>query len=369
MCDEEENATFVFDTQRLAGAGIDDDTLQGWTKDEIKNFLADNPGAGYRLVHSELFTEKIISLLEAIPTRNEAVRIDADSGKFLDHKRRYGIGKEFNVSEHAVRSAVSSLENELGDVETDNRGRPLYSADQRAIIHTWLKNEYQNNAKEGERAVYGIARNLSVGDSTVLEAIQGLGEELGPVKRAKVGTNRPIVYTPAQQASIRAWLVQNGKMASDEGRLPLREMATLSGLSEPTIRTIAANRAEELGKVDRFGLTIPQQEALLDILDREGYLAPKAPEGYATDTQLPVQLGYSKSAIDKAVAATKEQIGGPGNFMVGAKNPRRGKAYSPQQQEALTTWLQANGYSPTRRGLGAVATNPDTVNMPGQKNE
>ncbi|HSX35188.1 MAG TPA: hypothetical protein VLF62_06110 [Candidatus Saccharimonadales bacterium] len=384
VCDEVGNATFVFDTARLEAAGIDEEALQGLDKPSLKQLLDSEPGLGYRLEYSDTFTEEIGGLLEAIPV-GEPIIAHESSAQFLSGAhmpegmaRRGKVARELGVTYNRIDQAVEALDGQLGEVQSF-QGWPIYTEAQREQIRTWLQDKgfYAEKAQEGQRSVNRMRQELSVGDDAIHEAIAALGDEFGAPQRAKVGLTYAPVYSAGQQDKIRAWLIANNRIKTDEqaGHLTASQIADIVGISGMTMRSLIAANAEGIGEPEAVGrnkeYSPAQQGVIMNILDRGGYLAEKAPEGAVSLRNLATALGYSRRAT--AAAAESGVAGEPGRYMIGARNARPGHAYTVEQQEIMRQWLAENGYVQTQAAIGATASGEsvqveaaDTEGSPGR---
>lgn len=368
VCDEEGNVTYVFDSEKLKSTGVLRDVLVDMVKDSINQLLGQHPGIGYRLPYSKLFTEKISSLLEHIPEQDKNIAIDADSGKFLGRNEipdgfqsMNATAKEIKATTNVTRKAIEELGDLLGDIATarfSNGIRAVYSPEQQALIKGWLnENGYLvPEAPEGYASIHKISEIFSVSDGTIDKAINELGDELGNVVRARFGSNRTRVYSPEQQSMIREILEEKNIIGVP---MPEEEYLTLTGLNgefgvdQSTLAIIIARNVDEIGKPTMVragvrtvsGYSPDQVKIITSLLEQGGHLSALAPEGYLSKTRFAEGRGYSRHAVNKAVA-TMSDLGDTITARVKAgKATQISEVYSTEQQDKIALWLEENVYS------------------------
>lgn len=386
VCDEMGNATFIFDREKLLQSGKSRDELIAMDKDSIDEYLDLDPDAGRKLKYSNLFTEKIASLLEDLPVRNSEIIINDESSKLLrpkevsdETKTMNATAKDLNVTRDAVKKALAALRDELGDVSSvklTNGVTEVYSTEQQSLIREWLGgNGYlAQKAPEGFLTVKKLADSFSIGETTLRKAIDSV--ELGDVLFARVNTNRTNVYSPEQQQIIHKWLAENGYAIANtedtEGFRTIKALDRELGISENTLRNLLEKHADIIGKptptkagvhtVD--GYSSEQQQVLRALLEASGHLAPPAPEGWLTKRQFSQTSGYSSHAVEKAINFLGDSLGEPTTARVGKTALRPRGVYSPDQQFTITEWLRENGYKPTNSNIGSFATSSVFENLP-----
>lgn len=378
ICDEEGNATFVFDRAELEQSGISQDTLITMDKDELWAFLNQHPNAGRRLPHSKYFTEKLTSLLEVIPNQGEDIVVSADSARFLelkevsdDFKTRNATAKELDISHDAVKKAADALGDELGYVtmaKFKNGPAPVYSSEQRARIKQWLDEQgfLVPRLPEDYRTIGSLPREFSVSFYTVQKAIEELGDELGDGMRVRVVGNYTDAFSPEQQKMIRNQLVRSGILVEGEheGYLSRKALAKELGTSEQSVTQAINDSLDELGETRKIkvgprvadGYSPGQQQVIRAYLEGRGIVGHAAPEGFFTKRQFAEVCGYSSHAVDKAIQTLGEGLGDALIAKVGTTNARPLHVYSPDQQASIIEWMRTNGFKPTKTAIGSVAT-------------
>ncbi|MCA9343530.1 hypothetical protein KC947_01090 [Candidatus Saccharibacteria bacterium] len=377
VCDEEGNATFIFDKQTLEKASITHDRLITMDKDAIGTFLDSNPGAGHRLPYSKSFTERIASLLESIPGDGSEIAVSTRSAKFLelkeipdDLKTRNATAKELDISHNAVKKAVDALGTELGEItmaKFKNGPAAVYSPEQRQAIRQWLDSQgfLAPKRPDGYLTLNSLADEFSVSFHTVKRAIKELGDELGGGMRVRIVGNYANAYSPEQQQILREYFVKNNVLVDGDhgGYLSRKAVAKELGTSEQSVTQAIEDCSGDIGTIHKIkvgprvaeGYSPAQQQIIREYLTSRGILATAPPEGFFTKRQFAEQSGYSSHAVDKALLSLKDSLGAPLIARVGTTNKRPLGVYSPGQQGAIIEWLRENGYRPTKSVVGKLA--------------
>ncbi len=298
VCDEEENRTFIFDIEKLVEAGVSEDDLLDASKEDLRAFLEIRPEAGRRLRYSNRFTENVVSLLRTIPAAGEDVVLDLESGQFLQGKRRAPAGyystndvaKELDIPRDLVGQAIAAVAEALGEVLpyrfSNGSTGPILTEGQKATIRSWAEtNGYVvQEATPDDASLNKMSKEVfRVANATLNQAIAAIGDGLGSPTRKRVGTNYAKVYSAAQQALIRQWLIANKKIAENPGvRLfSADDLAPRTGLSGVTLRGILGAHATRLALETVNTYTyVPEPEVpkLLTLLRELGYTVPEPPE-------------------------------------------------------------------------------------------
>ncbi len=297
VCDQERNATFVFDMDLLAGAHVDAEYLMDMTKDEIQDFLEAHPAAGYWLRYSHHYTENIVSLLNVIPQRPGPIPVDEDGARFLHAGNRAprglfslpDVAREFGATPAVAETAVAALSDALGKVIEHTFGNgstgPVLTMDQKAQVGVWLAaNGYLvEGAGADDRSINRMSREWHVGVRPLERAIEALGDELGAPSRRRVANGYADVYMPTQQALIRDWLVARGRVihtGPGVRKFSANQLAPVAGLSGRTVGKILGTHAVRLGietKGPRRYLLEPQLQVFRALLIELGYTLPQPP--------------------------------------------------------------------------------------------
>lgn len=381
VCDEEDNATFVFDSKKLADNGISSEEFTTMTKDDLNEYLSLYSGAGTRLVYSDKFVEEFAGLIEIIPDHNEKIELDEMAGKLLKKVEHVpegylsvtGIANDLNFDREAVSRVIRLLGDTLGEVQfykfKHGPAIKAYSPAQRAMIRQSFEKEGAFNVvDDGYKPFAAIALELFGSlqrRGSIDAAVKALGDELGEVVIAKNNTSRRALpqYSPAQQAMIKTWLEANGHLTPrPEGYAPVNTIATRFGVTGGVIgRAIAAMGPDRLGlPIRAIGDRTPtdhyspvQQDAIYKYLQERGYFS-EAPEGYLPVMQLAKTLNLTSQTIDRAIDELGTELG-LATVAKSINSAKPSRHYSPSQQQKIFEWLQINGRAKTRAKLAKIA--------------
>ena len=353
VCDEEGNATFVFDTARLADAKLDSSILIRMTKDELSELLEQQGNLGRRVVYSPQFVERMVSLLEEIPQEDRAEIIDDNASQFLKPNENLPegslahakIAEKLEVASRTVSIAIKELQDQLSPV---SRGRArYYSTEDQQKIHDYLeaKGTFAPDATEDQLAVLGMAKKFEVPRSAVLRALKELEDEIGEVAKAKFGgTAVGPAYSLEQQELVKRWLENNEK-----GGLSELQLAEKFNTSRFIINKIRKELSYEdtatplVGSGRRVLVPASQHELIGQLVEKHHSKTPRelseAPEGYESKMDIVRRLGIHSKTVTKAIEATQEELGDVPTALF-SNNPS--PAYSPEQQRVIEQWLGEN---------------------------
>lgn len=352
VCDEEGNATFVFDTARLADAKLDSSILARMTKDELSELLEQQGNLGRRVVYSPQFVERMVSLLEEIPQEDKAEIIDNNTSQFLKPNENLPegslayakIAERLEVAARTVSLAIKELQDQLSPV---SRGRAkYYLPEDQQKIHDYLeeKGVLAPRAREDQLAVFGMAKKFEVPRSAILRALKELGVEIGDVAKAKFETSISSAYSPEQQELVKQWLEDNEKGGLSE--LQLAEKFNTSRFIINKIRKELSNDAATtplVGSGRRVLVPASQHELIGQLVEKHHSETPRelseAPEGYESKMDIVRRLGIHSKTITRAIEATQEELGDVPMALF-SNNPS--PAYSPEQQRIIEQWLSKN---------------------------
>jgi len=254
VCDEEGNATFIFNNEVMAEIGQSPELIAELTKSQIRELLLANPYMGKRLIYdSEYF----------VPGIRDAIT-------------RPVYIEGLNASENT---------------ENASDDRYLYPA-----------------MPEGYNWNYGLAGVFGIPSYVVDEAVASLSAELGDVLTARYGVNITQAFSPEQQERIRQHLETQGMLdRPPEGSLTARRIAIRNDLTPSTVQRIIDEHRVELGEIFTYNwgeheeaLTPGQQGYILHILDEYGHMR-EVPEGYLTRIEVAHELGLASSALNRVL--------------------------------------------------------------------
>lgn len=217
VCDEEGNATFVFDTTRtLEQTGFSSNELTDCTKQELAEFIYECPSVGRRIVYSKYFIDKMVGVLtEDIPANNQQTAVK--SRKYLQpDTERENIDKapeeyvtlqvladELGVNRKTLNRILDQIE-DLGEVKeyrADNGHIVFfYSPDQQDKI----RQAVPEKAPKEYVTLLDLANELSVSWDTLKRRVSQI-EDLGEVEMYRPNGYGSITlfYSPGQQDKIR----------------------------------------------------------------------------------------------------------------------------------------------------------------------
>jgi hypothetical protein len=292
VCDEEGNATFVFDNAVLKESDVSSADLQKLTKTDLNDLIAYDPRIGKRIIFTDDFVRDMISVLG---------------------------DKMMNTQDPA--SSQESV------------GKYLYPT-----------------PPEGYLAIAGIFARLGVGHRAVSKVVGELGATLGEARFYRFGTKSAIGYSPEQQDMIRQRLEEKGSLApkAPEGYLSERGVTQLLGVGGwNTIKravgelgpTLGETRVYKFGPKSVAGYSPEQQETIRQHLEEKRLFAPEAPEGYLSGRGVAQLLGVGKSTVNSIIEELGLALGETRLYKIGSKSVT---GYSPEQQRLIRMRLKGN---------------------------
>ncbi|HEX5743842.1 MAG TPA: hypothetical protein VFX84_00085, partial [Candidatus Saccharimonadales bacterium] len=379
VCDEHANATFVFDSGELEQREIVTEELVQISKDELRDFLDDNPHAGQRISYSRNFVPDIISAI-AVPATSDSPRntdTTQSGGRYLAPKAPedvvslYGLVKLMDVNSSAVEQAIQDLEDDLGELHAYRFGSVAtigYTPEHQERIRQRLEEQgYYEEPPEGYLHQWGIAKVLGVDPGVVQRAIARLGDDLGSAQKYKSARRRTSHYSIDQQRIIREDLENRGIFNEPvpEDYLSARDIAEHYGVSPATVAKVIDEVMEDLGetRIYRFGAKATtgyspsQQTVIADRLEKGGALTQPAPAGYASISGIAKALGLGHPAINRAIGELVEDLGETQTYKFTTRNAT---GYSPEQQNLIAAQLDAeslldNDPPEGYKAVGAIA--------------
>lgn len=373
VCDEQGNATYVFNNERLIANGIEPTELGELTKADLNDLISDEPTLGRKITYTNRYIEKLVS---ALSDQNLGMKVKTNNvGQYLQKAEvspegfvtRAGLAKQLDVDPFVIRRAVDELGESLGQITAYRfkHGAPTYgySPAQQSMIIEHLTRGRKLERNDG-LPVYGVAQKLGVSRSRIYEAIESLGDELGEVavvRGSKKGMKIVERYSEDQQEMIRDFLEKNGWFIDleKENGMTIGEIAaaygTDSGRIQRTIARLEENLRQPYAKVGRRDFySLEQQAYIYDALEKEGAFIDGAPAGYLTVAEMGRTWGgILQPSIMRAIEAIGDELGEP----TLGKNPvgRMTAYYSPSQMAEIQSWLMVHGREQTRAKLAALA--------------
>ena len=348
VCDEEGNATFIFDTTKtLDQTGFSSNELTNCTKQELAEFIYEHPDIGRRIVYSKNFVDKMVgTLTEDIPINNNEPTI-AKNKKYLQPTKKpdtergnpekapegyltlQALADEIGVYRTTLRKVIDQIE-DLGKVEKYRSSggsgiTSFYSPEQQDKI----RQAVPEKAPEGYLTHAALADELDIARPALRKVIDQI-EDLGEVKMYRPNGYGPITlfYSPRQQDKIRQAVPEK----APEGYLTLRALADEIGTARETLLKIV-DQIEDLGEVKQYrsrsGVTFFYSPEQQDKIRRA--VPEKAPEGYLTHAALANELDVGWNALRRIV----DQIEDLGEVKEYISNGGITLCYSPDQQDKI----------------------------------
>ena len=237
VCDEEGNATFIFDTTKtLDQTGFSSNELTNCTKQELAEFIYEHPDIGRRIVYSKNFVDKMVgTLTEDIPINNNEPTI-AKNKKYLQPTKKpdtergnpekapegyltlQALADEIGVYRTTLRKVIDQIE-DLGKVEKYRSSggsgiTSFYSPEQQDKI----RQAVPEKAPEGYLTLRALADEIGTARETLLKIVDQI-EDLGEVKKYRPNGRGPITlfYSPRQQDKIRQATTEKYKSSRPKG--------------------------------------------------------------------------------------------------------------------------------------------------------
>ncbi len=378
VCDEQGNATYVFDSKALEQQSLAVETLLGLSKQELNSLLKQHVEVGIRLVYGPQWAGRIANLLTndlVESSKNEPTepvilleRVEKAPKDVLSINK---LAKELGIDYSATRNVITSLQEtmpeEFGKTKTYQFGSKSaegFSLKQQNLVEHFAKDRglLAPQASEDVSSATTLAKEIGIGIRTVQAAIAHLQEntpeEFGETKTYRFGPNSAEGFSSEQQVKIKAQLESEGKLTFTTSQDVLNIKGLTKQLEVGTERVQAAiahlqeNTPEEFGDVQTYrfgnrsveGFTPRQQDMIRDYLESEGLLASPAPKGVLSAHALGKELGAKGRTVHKIGASLQETapevFGEVHTYRFGSQ---RTEGFSPAQQELIRDHLRELG--------------------------
>lgn len=359
ICDEEDNISFVFDDEKLEGLGVNHKDLAELSKSELKELIAAESGVGVTVRYSDNFVQNMIQAINNPSTEaNPQAEINAT---YLTPKAPEGvttiagIAKDLGVTSAAVMNAMKELGEALGQpVGIYRFGRRTangYSPDQQTLLQQYLEKKGSLSVPPADVfAAGGLAKVLGVSDQSVRKAVKQLGYTDLDLPKYKFGSNIAVGYSPDQQLAIAEYLEDRGIFANQPPTdyLSYANIAEAYGVDRATVERAIKSLGDTLGAVAKYrfannalvGYSPDQQQLIYEALEHSGALTPSAPEDFFSVSGLAEKIGVSERLIIDAIEEVEDSLGEIAIYKFGSKP---GRAFSPDQQEAIYNYLKDQG--------------------------
>lgn len=359
ICDEEGNATFVFDNKKLLGHKITHDDLIKLTKEDFAGLIHKDPALGRRIIYSSQFVPNIVAAFRQIYNKSdEENKVQTvESISYLHPKAPEGyhsineLAKIWNISRDPIERAISMLGDQLGQIEKyyfHGRIANAYSPEQEEMLYGFLEKNgnFASSAPEGYLPVNRIAKKWGFSEAPINRAISMLGDQLGEVKKYNSHNKFANVYSPEQQNILHGFLVENGNFASSllEGYSFVKELADKWGVGLPLIYKVAYLLSDQLGEIKKFkksnnpieAYSQEQQKVIYKFISENNYLAPTAPDGYLTVNKVAEELGVNFKTVNRAISVLGDSIGKVNKYKL---HTNFANAYSPEQRLIIKKYI------------------------------
>ncbi|MFA5749862.1 MAG: hypothetical protein WC895_01420 [Candidatus Shapirobacteria bacterium] len=291
ICDEEGNASYVFNSKKIAEKEINNDNLVNYTKSELNDLLIEDPEIGRRVVYSkEGFVPRIID---------------------------------------SIKNPISTIPDEISSELKDITSSYLYP-----------------KAPEDYLSINGIAEDYRIGRKTILKYIEDIKDQLGEVSKYRIRSSTVSVYSPEQQKIIKKYLKEKGIILSEapEGYLPCKGIAEEFGITYYPVLKAIEDVKDQLGEVSKYkigaylvsGYSPEQQEIIKKHLEKRGLFKPAVPENYLSIRGISKELGLDFYQVSKAIEDTTDQLGEVSKYRFGSKITL---GYSPEQQKIIIDYI------------------------------
>ena len=378
VCDEEHNATFIFDNEKLQKQGISHGDLIRLSKNELRELIEEDPTAGQRIVfNNETYVSDVLRALRA-ELSNEPVET---SVSYLVPSVPEGgmsarvLAEQLGIAARTVTLAIAEIKDELEPIRVMVRNNPAsyYLEDDQQRIIRYLDEKHllaPHAVPELHKSVLGMSDEFGVTRRAIDRAINSLKEQgrLNDVPIVKFRSYVGPGYLPEHQALIKDWLIANSPKRSKGGEndepesrllvingetINLAEYATQLqlaaelGVDRYLIAKMQVQAKDELGEVLKIGGYIqysPTQQDIIkqrvaEYLEQMPDVESDLPESYKSGKQLAREWDVHSVTFGRAVDALGESLG---VVLRTQRSNNITSVYSPEQQQLLKDWLIQN---------------------------
>ena len=361
ICDEEGNASYVFDSKKIEEKKINNDSLINYTKSELNDLLKEDPEIGRRVIYSkEGFVPRIIdSIKNPISTIPDefSPRLKDMSFSYLypKHPENYlsinGIAEKFEISHVLVSKVIKDIEDQLGEVGKYKFGTVTtlgYSPDQQEIIKKSFQEKglLKPEVPENYLSINGIAEKFNVCPTSVSKVIKDIEDQLGDINKYRFKGKITSGYSPDQQEIIKKYLDEKGLLKPEvpEGYLSMKGITEKFEISDFLVSKVIKDIEDQLGEVGKYkfgavttsGYSQEQQEIIKNYLQEKGLLQPEPPEGYLAVSRIAKELGLNFESVSKIIKDIEDQLGEVGKYKFGTVTTL---GYSPEQQKIIINYI------------------------------
>jgi hypothetical protein len=364
VCDEEGNATFIFNNDRLEQSNLSSESLISMSKLELKKLIYEDPSIGQRIIYSENYVPYMIAALNRPDGSQQTLRIDTAVGKYLAPKAPEGVHSlsgimmAFNIpTRPIIEKTVDDLADILGEVRFYKFGPrlvPGYTPHQQEMIREYLETKgYFRRAPEGYQNRFNMHKSFGVVYPVIERAIDALGEDLGEIGTYMASAGSTSFFSPRQLELIRSKLEEMETLRPDapEGYLSIAGIAKALGIDHSTVVASIERISEELGEIQKYKFTnnissafSPSQQNLIrGQLESDGLLVSVAPDGVLSINGLTKLLGLSTSkAVKRTIDELGDTLGDLAHFRFGSRR-MIAQGLTQVQQTIIVNRLKESG--------------------------
>lgn len=292
VCDEEGNASYVFNSNILDQKEITNANLINYTKSELNDLIKESPEIGRRVIYDkERFVQRI---------------------------------------KDSINNPISNFPDEAKS-NSKNSANYLYPKNPEGYLSiTGIYKKYNTSPKIINKIIDTIDNFGEVGKYRLLSGVLGFS------------------FSPDQQEKIIEGLKNEGRLKSEnlENYIPVYKFSAENHISSQTIDTIIKDNKSLVGEIikDRFDRDMPvnalspfQQKIILDLLEEKGMLNKPAPEGYLSARGIADKHHVGRYKVKAAIESVIEDIGEIHKFKVGTVSTF---VFSPEQQILIEKQLK-----------------------------
>ncbi|MEI6850669.1 MAG: hypothetical protein WCK26_01750 [Candidatus Saccharibacteria bacterium] len=267
VCDEEGNATYVFNNSLMNESNITSVDLQKMTKSELSDLITETPLLGSKMRYSNHFVPRLIATIDdpGISPEDLAAAELREGNSYLcpvapdDVRSMSSMSGYLKLDKGTVTDAIAELKEELGSTSSfrfNGHVATGYTTEQQAIIEKYCEDKglLVDVAPEGYLSLMGIVKTHPFGYDTAQKAIEELGEKIGLTESFRFKQARAIGYSPDQQQIILDHLDENDKLFqhAPEGYRSCRGMAADIGVDKKTVSRAIKKLGDKIGQTEKY---------------------------------------------------------------------------------------------------------------------
>ena len=272
------------------------------------------------------------------------------------YKNLKALAEEWDVSSRTINQATTALADQIGDItiyQLQSKGapRPFYSPEQIDILHSYLDaNGFLKQMPEDYVFMRPYAKQIGVADQSVEKAMADI-VDFGEVESYWATVRFAKALSPDQQSMVYNYLKERGFFdLAPAGYLPQAEFMKLLGVDHHRLKAIIAHPDLDIGEIEQFRygkhvikcFSPVQQKAITAFAHERKLGIYHMPEGYKSIGAIAEGINMSHSAVGRAVAAIRDELGDVTTYTSGFNNV---EGFSPAQQARIMDQLyKATGF-------------------------